>query len=346
VRLWYSIHLAELGRFDAASAEVQQAQELDPVSPFVSAYLGVTLFFAHRYDQLIQQMRLLMEIHPNQQQAHAFLALAYEQKGELSDAIKEMEKAYELDKDQDGLAQLGHIRRLALLGNIDLNTNTAAAAEDWNEILAIASRTGDQKWENRAKGELALVAGVNGDLGKAGIALFGAIAKAEQLGDVAAHINFATWLANGMAVHGAADQAVRIVDRAADLARKNGYPHVPLQLSIAKIRALSNLPELRNTSARLWEFQRKPRCLARRVSPAFVCRNFIEPRTSRRRPPLRLMKAFKPCNVSKRVMTYRCSLARRRRCRPRWVMCAMPMHHFSGPRAWWRACWSMRRLRK
>ena len=135
------------------------------------------------------------------------------------------------------------IRGLALLGNIDLNTNTAAAAEDWNEVLAIASRTGDQKWENRAKGELALVAGVNGDLGKAGIALFGAIAKAEQLGDVAAHINFATWLANGMAVHGAADQAIRIVDRAADLARKNGYPQVPLQLSIAKIRALGNLPE-------------------------------------------------------------------------------------------------------
>ncbi len=135
------------------------------------------------------------------------------------------------------------IRGLALLGNIDLNTNTAAAAEDWNEVLAIASRTGDQKWENRAKGELALVAGVNGDLGKAGIALFGAIAKAEQLGDVAAHIYFATWLANGLAVHGAADQAVRIIDRAADLAQKNGYSHAPLQLSIAKIRALGNLPE-------------------------------------------------------------------------------------------------------
>jgi tetratricopeptide (TPR) repeat protein len=135
------------------------------------------------------------------------------------------------------------IRGLALLGNIDLNTNTAAAAEDWNEVLAIASKTGDQKWENRARGELALVAGVNGDLGKAGIALFGAIAKAEQLGDVAAHINFATWLANGMAVHNAADQALRIIDRAADLAQKHGYTHVPLQLSIAKIRALSNLPE-------------------------------------------------------------------------------------------------------
>ena len=135
------------------------------------------------------------------------------------------------------------IRGLALLGNIDLNTNTAAAAEDWNKVLAIARKIGDQKWENRAKGELGLVAGVNGDIGSAALALYGAISKAEQIGDVAAHINFATWLANGMAVHGMADRAVPIIDRAADLAKRSGYAEVPLQLSIAKIRALTNLPE-------------------------------------------------------------------------------------------------------
>ncbi len=135
------------------------------------------------------------------------------------------------------------IRALALLGNIDLNTNTAAAAEDWNKVLAIARKVGDQKWENRAKGELGLVAGVSGDIGSAALALYGAISKAEQLGDVSAHINFATWLANGMAVHGMADQASRIVDKASDLAKKNGYAEIPLQLSIAKIRALANLSE-------------------------------------------------------------------------------------------------------
>jgi CHAT domain-containing protein len=135
------------------------------------------------------------------------------------------------------------IRGLALLGNIDLNTNTAAAAEDWNKVLAIARKVGDQKWENRARGELGLVAGVSGDIGSAALALYGAISKAEQLGDVSAHINFATWLANGMAVHGMADKASRVVDKASDLARKNGYAAIPLQLSIAKIRALANLSE-------------------------------------------------------------------------------------------------------
>ena len=32
--------------------------------------------------------------------------------------------------------------------------------------------TGDAKWQNRACGELGLVAGANGDVGSAGIALF------------------------------------------------------------------------------------------------------------------------------------------------------------------------------
>jgi CHAT domain-containing protein len=135
------------------------------------------------------------------------------------------------------------IHGLALLGNIDLNTNTAAALVDWNQILALARKSGDQKWENRAEGELGLVAGVNGDMGTAAFALYSAITKADQIGDVAAHINFATWLGNGMAIHGMADRSVKVIDQAVDLARKSGYSSVPLQLSIAKIRALANLPE-------------------------------------------------------------------------------------------------------
>ena len=135
------------------------------------------------------------------------------------------------------------IRGLALLGNIDLNINTAAALDDWTEVLAIAKQSGDQKWENRARGELGLIAGVKGDLGASALALYSAIAKADQLGDVAAHINFATWLGNGMAVHGMADRALKVIDQAFDFAKKNGYKGVPLQLSIAKIRALTNLPE-------------------------------------------------------------------------------------------------------
>jgi eukaryotic-like serine/threonine-protein kinase len=109
VHLLHGIYLAEMGRFDAAVAELEQAQKLDPVSPFVNAYVGAPLFYARRYDQIIQRMQPLIEMDPSNQAAHAFLALALEQKGELAKATTEMERAYELDQDQDGLAQLGHM---------------------------------------------------------------------------------------------------------------------------------------------------------------------------------------------------------------------------------------------
>jgi TolB-like protein/tetratricopeptide (TPR) repeat protein len=109
--LWYGIHLAGVGRFDEAVREVGRAQQLDPVSPATNTYIGFPLYFAHRYDEAIQRMLPLIEMYPDYNPVHAVLALSYEQKGEWSKAIAEMERAYELDKESEseGLAQLGHI---------------------------------------------------------------------------------------------------------------------------------------------------------------------------------------------------------------------------------------------
>src|SRR5689334_6473745 len=86
------------------------------------------------------------------------------------------------------------IRALSLLGNIDLNIDTRAGIEDWQEVLAIATSISDAKWQNRARGELGLLAGVNGDLASAALALQQAIGKAESLGDVAGQLHFTIWL--------------------------------------------------------------------------------------------------------------------------------------------------------
>ena len=135
------------------------------------------------------------------------------------------------------------IRALALLGNIDLNLDTAAAGDDWRQLLAVATAAGDRKWQNRANGELGLVAGLSGNIGAAGAALYQAVMKAEQLGDISGDVSFATWLANGMSVNGMADRASQLLDRVEELARKSGYSELPLQFSIAKVRALLQLPE-------------------------------------------------------------------------------------------------------
>jgi serine/threonine-protein kinase len=109
VHLWYSLHLAGLGRFDEAAAQVDEAQKLDPVSPAINAYAGPPLYLAHRYDQAIQRMQPVAETFPDYVHPHAWLALSYEQKGEWDKAIAEMEKAYALDQEPQSLAQLGHI---------------------------------------------------------------------------------------------------------------------------------------------------------------------------------------------------------------------------------------------
>lgn len=135
------------------------------------------------------------------------------------------------------------IQALSLLGVIDLNIDTPAASSDWKEVLRTATAAHDEKWQNRARGELGLVAGINGNIGEAGMALFQAIATAEKIGDVGGVINFTIWLANGMAVNGMADNALKQLDKASDVAKQSGYEHVPFLLAIARMRAIANLPE-------------------------------------------------------------------------------------------------------
>jgi CHAT domain-containing protein len=136
-----------------------------------------------------------------------------------------------------------HIRALSLKGFIDLNTNTAAAEDDFSQILVLAKSIDDRKWENRASGELGIISGINGDIGTAGMTLFKAMNTASALHDLAGEISFATWLANGMAVHGMADRAISMLDRPLELVRQNADAGFPVQLYIAKIRALLLLPE-------------------------------------------------------------------------------------------------------
>lgn len=134
------------------------------------------------------------------------------------------------------------IRALSLKGTIDLNLNTAAAKDDFTQIAEIAKSIGDQKWQNRAAGELGVIAGANGDIGRAGLALIAAINKAAELHDLAGQMTFSVWLANGMTVNGMADRALRVLDRATEAASQNPASGIPIQLQIARIRALLNLP--------------------------------------------------------------------------------------------------------
>jgi serine/threonine protein kinase/Flp pilus assembly protein TadD len=86
-------------RFDEALVLQRRAEELDPLSPIISANVGWTLFFARRYDESIAQMIRTLSLDQNFYVAHANLCWAYNAKGMYREAIAECRKALELNAD-------------------------------------------------------------------------------------------------------------------------------------------------------------------------------------------------------------------------------------------------------
>lgn len=90
---WYALLLTILGRFDAAFEEMKLAKETDPLSFPINHDLGEFLFYARRYDEAIAQIRRTIESDPTNssvRDAHFRIRNAYEAKGDLESAIKEM----------------------------------------------------------------------------------------------------------------------------------------------------------------------------------------------------------------------------------------------------------------
>jgi serine/threonine-protein kinase len=88
--------LVALGRFEEAIAECKRAVELDPLSPINNTDLGATLYLARRSDDAIAQLRKTLQINPTFVNAHYYLGLVFQQKGDLPGAIAQYEKAKQL----------------------------------------------------------------------------------------------------------------------------------------------------------------------------------------------------------------------------------------------------------
>lgn len=87
---WYASFLVQMGDFEAAQHEIEQAQQLDPLSPIISSNAGFYSYLQHRYDDAIQQYKKTLEIDPQFWVAHHYLGLAYAKKGMHREAIDEL----------------------------------------------------------------------------------------------------------------------------------------------------------------------------------------------------------------------------------------------------------------
>jgi tetratricopeptide (TPR) repeat protein len=106
----YAYHLLLRARKpDEAVRWIKRAEELDPLSPLISANVGQILYFARRYDEAIAQCRKTLELDPNYAMAHIHLGQAYIRKGMYREAIEELQKAITLsERNPEVIAVLGY----------------------------------------------------------------------------------------------------------------------------------------------------------------------------------------------------------------------------------------------
>ncbi|HEX3254110.1 MAG TPA: protein kinase [Pyrinomonadaceae bacterium] len=89
---WYASYLMQMGKFGLAKAEIEEAHNLDPLSPIISANSGLYSYYEHNYDDAIAKYKVTLQSDPDFWVARHYLALAYVQKGMHQEAIAELRK--------------------------------------------------------------------------------------------------------------------------------------------------------------------------------------------------------------------------------------------------------------
>ena len=148
---WYAGHLALLGQYDEAIAEMKKAESVDPLSLIINADLAELLVLAHSYDEAIGQSRKTIEMDPNFAMAHNQLAQAYLQKHMYDQAIAELQQAVQLSGGSPtciaNLARaysLSGKRSEAMKLLNDLKSSSTARYSHASEVATIYASLGDK----------------------------------------------------------------------------------------------------------------------------------------------------------------------------------------------------------
>jgi len=84
---WYGGYLDAMGRHDESISERRLALQLDPLSLILNFELAQAFYYARNYDGAITQYKKTLEMEPNFPPAYQFLPVAYEQKGDVDQAV-------------------------------------------------------------------------------------------------------------------------------------------------------------------------------------------------------------------------------------------------------------------
>ena len=111
----YGRYLWAMGRTEEGLAETKRAVELDPLSLRIRWDRWLLLYLAGQYDGAAEQCRKMQEIDPNNSLGHLYFGDVYVQKGDLAQAISELQEAMKLSEGRNNraIAHLAYAYALA-----------------------------------------------------------------------------------------------------------------------------------------------------------------------------------------------------------------------------------------
>lgn len=118
----YVEYLLAIGRPETAVAELERAQEMQPLSLFLSVILGWAYYGARQYDKAVRQHRRVVAIEPHFGMAHWCLGLDYSQMHKYRPAIEEFQKATLSGGPHNAFAAAGYA--YAMMGDLERAEHT------------------------------------------------------------------------------------------------------------------------------------------------------------------------------------------------------------------------------
>jgi len=136
-----------------------------------------------------------------------------------------------------------HLRLWCLTakGMTDIETNIGAAKQDWEQAEALAGKLGESRWKNRARGELGLIAFMQGDSMRAAYLVGAALITARARGDRGGQVRYLELLGNGMNELNRPEEALGFFGKAIDVASATPDAGFPFMAYEGKAQALTAL---------------------------------------------------------------------------------------------------------
>jgi len=133
------------------------------------------------------------------------------------------------------------LRCLVIKGETDEDYDALLAEQDWREALVIATRLKDDRWINRANGELGIVTALQGKTSEGLLLIASSLKKAEETKDLSSVVRWLSVIGTGFVQFGRPEEALKYFDRALAAGNSVDELRFSVMASSGKISALTKL---------------------------------------------------------------------------------------------------------